>query len=75
MNTTSHVPASPKDRTTKLSRSARQIIDTLESATPEERAKLIRDNRAQLEVLSLMLDGLRYRGTLADQSDVTATDE
>ena len=46
-----------------------RVIDTLNSATPEERAKLIRDNREQLTTLSLMLDGLVHRGILSSESD------
>jgi len=43
-------------------------VDQIESATPEEWAKLMADNRGPLTQLSLMVDGLRHNGLLSDRS-------
>ena len=44
------------------------MVEQIESATPEDRAKLIADNRDRLTQLSLMIDGLRYSGLLPDHT-------
>lgn len=72
MTTTSSGSTPQKERTTELARSAQRIIDTLRSATPQERTTLIKDNREQLQTLALVLDGLQYRGVLPDASDTAA---
>jgi hypothetical protein len=57
----------------KLSRLAKRLIEQIESATPEDRAKLIADNRDRLTQLSLMIDGLRYNGLLPDRDRTDST--
>jgi hypothetical protein len=53
-----------KERSPTIMRAAERLIEALESATPDERAQMITDNRQQLSTLSLMLDGLVHRGEL-----------
>jgi hypothetical protein len=57
-----------KERSTQLSRLAQRLVEQIEAATPEDRAKLIADNRDRLTQLSLMIDGLRHNGLLLGRS-------